>query len=541
MEGGVKGCFLEVDRGSRAKYKNGIEYPAMKVSLKKAKADIKVTRTIKAIDEEINTKKLSIGDRVTILLELENIGDVVATNVDYNDEYPTSVSVSSPTVIGIQNSFSWNGVISPGAKRDLTYSITIKSFTNYESKPTVTFSSQDEFLETEAEPIIFAVKPPIEIEAKTSPEFPDINSAFRYTVTLKNTAKSAADLNKFEIKIPSDFTITSSESELEKNDNTFSYSKDIPAGQEKSFEFSLRNQKEGNYEIILDYDIGLSRTNFKATESISLFFGDSDIMPLIEIEKVEFDSGESFDLKAKLKNRGPEDIRDISARLYGEKIVSKDITENLYAGKERTVFTKKVTAPSVNKKTIVDIILDGEYMDNTSKKHEFKTKRQITINPQKKAVSAEGKQIKSANPGERAKIEITIKNLMTTQLKDIDILFLPPKPLTADDISLKVTLNPNEEKKVSNYIIIPSDYEDKLAVIKAVISAKYGTSGLYTENINIPIRIGVDLEDNNAAEEGIVKEENDTKKEVDVTKKSSTTKKKGVLNIIIDWFLGLFS
>ncbi len=228
--------------------------------------ELKITRTL-----SMNT--LLEGERVTVIVDLKNIGDGTAKPIEFTDNLPQGIRVDGSSY--------WTGELTSTEIKSLSYSIQIDSYGSYNLGPGTTVH-RDEVGDKKYQPsgetqrVNVYVKPKISWESLDLPNYIERNSDFQITIKLKNAGAHGApsewiaSVNNIDAKLslPSGFYGASSNS-----------INSLSGGDTKSLTWTLSSSGWGQ-----DFSIPLTVTSKNANSFTSQI--ELDVAPLL-LEKIQ--------------------------------------------------------------------------------------------------------------------------------------------------------------------------------------------------------------------------------------------------------------
>jgi len=528
----------------------GADYPKMDVKIESLEPDVTIERTF-------STTSPAINEEVTVTTILKNEGAKWASNVKYEDTYPSAVNIYS-----WGTTKKWEGNLNPDEEETITYTLKISDIVSFDSTATVTYKFGDKETTKKSTTETISVEQPFGVEQRISTEAADRDEVVSYNVTITNNdASNTLTVDLLEIILPSKATLVGSSSDLRKGEDKLVYQGAVDKSDEKKFWIKIKASKVGEYKIKTTADLEIFRKDFKEELEKTFNVGLSYILPILNVtENVK--SSAPYPIYIAMKNYGKSEVKNVTYKAESDLFDNLDSKKDMAAGTTYKVLDKTLTAPYLEKEEKYNIKFFGSYRSSSGRLYSFEKSAQVTVEATPMII----KIIKEFNkeefyPGEEIKIKVKLKNLKSQVIDDIDVSDVFPKAIRSSLLgnvtSAFEELKSNQEVTAYSYsVVVPEDYKEKEIEFKTLLNAKLDGELVILKDIkNINILEGEnpnatseeDEEVEEVVEEVIEGGEVVEEKEGDVGEgpdgeiKLSPEKKEGFFKRIFSWVKGLFS
>jgi hypothetical protein len=257
---------------------------------------ISITVTEKSgfeINKTIEKRKLLIGEKTSVKIQLINDGVSELKNILFTDAYPYEFEVGNAEGCTLQyNIVQWRGAIGPGSQHKCTYTLLGLESTENKSEARVEYTEGTERKTAASERIIIRVQnhslkvtPTINI-TKTG-----INGSIDVSLIIENIYTGDIKVTSFDITIPKSFEILRNSGEISSRGQGFFWEGNLEREQQKNFNFTLSPKMSGNFTLDITERYTVASFDRDIKEKISLAVS----CDCIQIQhKVTYDDGQPY-------------------------------------------------------------------------------------------------------------------------------------------------------------------------------------------------------------------------------------------------------
>ncbi|MBU1202369.1 MAG: hypothetical protein KJ583_06630 [Nanoarchaeota archaeon] len=507
--------------------------PAIKVEVYSKKPSVKVSRSVQS---EINKDQKTI---VTVTID-NGAGKLDLSNLSFQEFIPNNTSLSSlsPGMTYKDGFVNWSGkFLKSGSSTSFSYSLEPKSYESIVlSNGTLYYSYKNSTYSVKSSSSTIKINSPFSFTSTISKSKPSIDEVFTATFTVKN--KDWNDNMQVELNflIPQSITVTSVSGNLERSNN-IKKSFSLSQGKTETFTISMKSGLENNYSIKINTVMKIRDDVVNNTNFLNASVLVPKMVPEISTSKTEISDDSDFKVTAYITNPSNIYYRDISGVVqisgYETRKVSIDVIK---PGEKVKLFEDLFKPEKVEKKTTLNLTLMGSYRTPAFQQVFFEKTAKIFVVPTTisfNIVKTASK--KDVYPGDNITITVKVKN--TGQKKSLIFVneSIPfPFELSGGLTSKNISLSSNEEKEFYIYKLnIPDNTTLGTYNLTTILDYKEGNFSK-TSDLSIVVKSTV-VEDKKKDEVNTAK--NNTAATV---KKKTPEKKKNIIDIIVNFFVGIF-
>ncbi|MBW2964746.1 DUF11 domain-containing protein [Candidatus Woesearchaeota archaeon] len=501
------------------------------------------------LERDVSEDEPNVNEEVEVIVTIENTGNERVTNMNYVDDYPTSVKITGSNKNMLGNGILWTGSLNPGESKTLTYRLTFTDFMTLNSTAEANYVFNSKVSRVKSDTVSFSVKTPFNLTEYISPKSAGLGEEITYTLNISNTdAGQDITISNLEMTVPKGALITKRDLDLDNVDGKVTYSGKISASAEKSFSIKFKASTPTKGKLTVKLDIKVGSKTFSETFTHEVGMGVSDIMPSITFTPSEVKGGSELEIEAGIVNNGEYTISSISLDMASD-IIDGGGWRNieLAPGKKHYVFNKIINAPGSDEKDEYYVKLSGSYLTKTGKLMKFESEETVTVLPQEKMVEL----VPSTSiNGRKVNVTLGIKNIAGYNLTYISMIDTFPKGFKSEgtrDLDIE-ELGISEQKTAYSYLLtVPDDYK------KDWFEITHSLSGLGDDEVKFAYEkktnVSLDGESSGAAKTGETGNEtsNQTAGTASGGNASSAASedtqedKPGVFTRMWNWFKGLFT
>ncbi|MBU2561139.1 MAG: DUF11 domain-containing protein [Nanoarchaeota archaeon] len=500
------------------------------------------------IDRSISDDEPNLNEEVVVTVTLTNVGNERATNVNYEDKFPSSVKVSSTYYNVITNGVSWAGSLNVGASQVLTYKLRFQEFITYESAGEASFIFNNKVNKVKSSTTTFEVQKPYKISDSISAKSIDLGEEITYSLKMNNTdATQDLTINKVDITLPEGSVVSYRDMGLDAVGNKVSYSGKISGAGSKELSFRFKSSKVTQGKLVADVDLRVGTKSFSEKFEHDVGFGVSEIVPEITFSPETVKGGGELEIEAKITNNGEDTVSDISLDMTGDIVEPRGWRKlELEPGKKHYAFNKITNAPASDEEKTYFIKLSGSYARASGKTMKFEATKEVTVLPQEKLV--EMSPVFKVD-GKEVNVTLSIKNVAPYKISYVSLIDTFPKGFQAiagsRDIDIE-ELGIGEERTAYSYVVkVPDDYKKDTFEITHIFNGlnkdeeKIMTEKKSTVVIGAAAGSGAGEDEEAAADVG--EADNTTGEEGPVAAEEDGVEKPGIFSRMWRWIKGLFS
>ena len=494
------------------------------------------------IDRDISTDDPKLNEEDSIVATITNTGNERGTNINYEDNYPSSVKVSSGFYNAITNGVGWSGSLDPGKSQVLNYKLKFGEFITYEStaQASVLFNNKVSKYKSDSE--TFTVQKPFRITESISAASVDIADEVTYTMSINNTdATQEITVNKITFTLPPGSVISKRDADIEDVDGKPTFSGKISGS--KTLSLTFKSSKSGMYQFIAKTDMRAGGQNFAEEFKHSIGIGVSSIVPEITFAPETVKGGSELEIEAKITNLANSTVSGISLDMASDIVDIKGWRDlSLEAGKKHYAFNKIVTAPAIDAEKSFFIKLSGSYNLPSGKKKNFELLKNVTVTPQAKVVELTADKIVS---GKEINMTLKVKNVASYKLSYLSLIDSFPSGFktTAGKRDADIDeLGIGEEKVAYSYIVkVPDSYTKPSFDITHTFNAlDKDEKKVMTEKKTTIVLGGAGAAAEETKEGAAAEASNATNATSTAATGEETTEKPGIFSRMWRWIKGLF-
>lgn len=535
----MKYCIEDVDYDN-AVYKDGREYPMIKVRIETPEPTIGITQTL-------STVKPRQLERVEALITILNSGELRAENLRLEILLPRSVrvvSTSGGSIVG--SSIVFETYLLPGQEKTYKYIFEPRELLDFTIEPKASYRFFGKTRTVYGKTDNIKVKLPFDFEESLSDDALKRGETLEYNITFANTARRGdVEIEPLTVIVSPGLSVIEFRG-FTKEARMYTYSDKLRKGEEGLLTMTLRAEELGEHDIIMDVLITAEGQTIKKRTVHTIMVSASDITPYLAIDLESVRSDSDFTIKADLKNRQSKTIRNVIATISFDPPLLDSMRYPgifLRSRQRASVVKKEITAPQVDVPTDLVVTLSGRYSDSGII-YEFEASELIRIEPFIRPVSVSHRFNETPRKGGNVSIILTVKNLRSVLLPSVSILDSIDGIKVIDGKSYAdFSMAGEEEKEFSYAIHIPEDHGDSIS-IETILNAEVDSEFIkikMTEdlslNLDAPIGEGVPMQ---LDEPGEIGEQGDWQEGDSAEGPEDQEGKKGFFARIIAWFANLF-
>ena len=252
------------------------------------------------ISRSIDNKEIEKGSRGIVTIIIENTGNALATNLNYEETIPPEFSITNTFELEEQagNKLWWHGFVGAGATKELSYTIEPRDAWSgsIDAKLTYTVNGVQKELTNR---IAFKALGVFDLNYKTDAPSIALGEETKVYVTLKN--KQDIDLPiHLDVTFPEKLEVVASYFN-ESYDNVYSWNDKLKKGEEFTFITRVKGAMPGTATIKMVGETGAGITHSKVEKEVSIDV--TEEKPELAFPKTEFKTGEDATFKIFLRNR----------------------------------------------------------------------------------------------------------------------------------------------------------------------------------------------------------------------------------------------
>jgi hypothetical protein len=497
------------------------------------------------ISREISTDEPDLNEEVEIVATITNTGNERATNINYEDKFPSSVKVSSAFYNVATNGVLWTGSLDPGKSQAITYKIRFGGFITYESAAEASLIYNNKVSKFKSDAETFTVQKPFQLTESISATSVDIAEEVTYTISINNTdAAQDITVNKIQFTLPAGSVVSRRDVDIKDVEGKPTFSGKISASGSKTLSIAFKSSKSGMHQFIAKADLRVGDQSFVEEFKHDIGIGISAILPEITFNPETVKGGSELEIEAKITNFANSTVTGISLDM-GSDIVDirgwRDL--GLEAGKHYYAFNKIITAPAIDEEKVFFIKLSGSYTTASGKKKEYELIRNVTVTPQEKVVELTADKVVE---GKDVNITLKVKNVASYKLAYVSLIDSFPSGfrMTAGERDVDIDeLGIGEEKVAYSYIVkVPDSYTKPSFDITHTFNAlDKDEKKVMTEKKTTIVLGGAGIEAEPEAEE----QANVTSEQAAANETAEAgaeeTEKPGIFRRVWGWIKGLFT
>ncbi|MBW2971760.1 DUF11 domain-containing protein [Candidatus Woesearchaeota archaeon] len=450
--GDLKYCIDSVSEGINEE--TGDPASTMQLRVLQSGPTIEITRSIS--DDTPN-----LNEEVTVSATITNSGNERASNVNYEDKYPSSVRVSGAVADLVMNGASWVGSLNPGESQTISYKLKFSDFITYESTAVASFIFNNKVNKVKSSTKEFEVQKPYRISDSISSKSVDVGEEITYIVSINNS-DSSQDLRveSFESVLPAGATTSHRSMGLELDDGKVKYSGTIEGSGSEELTFRFKSMKVAEGELVTKVTLKVGSKTFQEEFKHKVGIGVSAIMPEITFNPTTVKGGGELEIEAKITNNGDETVSDISLDMTSDIVDPSGWRHlELEPGKKHYGFNKILSAPAATEEKTYFVKLSGSYQRASGKTMKFEAREELTVLPQEQLVALLPK---FKVDGKEVNVTLSVKNVAPYKVTAISLIDTIPKGFKAlagdryidiDEMAI------GEERVAYSYVVeVPATY-----------------------------------------------------------------------------------
>ncbi|MEM4260430.1 MAG: hypothetical protein QXG00_04295 [Candidatus Woesearchaeota archaeon] len=458
---------------------------------------IKITylEPVLSITRIAEKSNLGLNEITPITVKIKNTGSEIAQAVIFSETIPENVSLSgtNEVVNKINDKIYWNGVLYPGKEKSFSYSVKQTKYGSSVLKANVSYYYEGLQKVQPAPDITLTV--PIPYEFTTNIISPiKINDISTFTSKLKNKEQGKTMKFMVEYKVsPEVKVLTTSNSLKQISPNTYQDSGYLEPENENNYEIRFTSSESGDYQIKSEGYCEVNNINFTLNNSKILFVINPTINSALFLNRQNIRSGETFIVRAELKNNDPKrSFVDLKFTLSSDFFSENIVLDSLNPGREY-IIEKEFTTPELEELHTHTIILNGSYKTEGGETLKSETKKMLTTSPANQTVTlTQDIDHKILRPNENYTVEVKVRNEKDDPIISINTYDEFPSNiilLHGDTKKFIPGLVGKQEKTMYTYkAIIPGDFELNNFTITTRLN--YTKAGIvYSKNIQTTIRV----------------------------------------------------
>ena len=495
------------------------------------------------VDRSISDDDPNINQEVEVKVTITNIGTERASNINYEDKFPSSVKISSAYTDYALNRVLWIGSLNPGQSDSFTYKIKFQEFITYESTGEASFIFNNKVNKEKTETTTFEVQTPYEISDSISSRSVSLNEEIEYNFSINNTA-STEELNvkSVEITLPEGVTVTKRDLGLDKVNDKVTYSGTIPADSSETLSFRFKSTSIAQGDLKAKFELRVGSTDFTEELSHKIGIGISQIVPEIKFKPATVKGGAELEIEAKITNEGDGTISDISLDMTGDIVDPRGWRQiELDPGDHYYAFNKIINAPTNEEDRTYFLKISGSYLTDSGKVMDFEDRKELTVLAQEKLVELMPEVFID---GKDVNVTLKIKNVAPYKVTYVSLIDTFPigfkstggkRYIDIDELAI------GEERTAYSYVVtVPDNYAKPSFDITHTVNAldKDGDQVIF-EKITAVV-IGEAAGEAEEVEE-TAETEDKGEKQGEAAEEQAEEKKPGVFKRVWNWIKGLFS
>jgi uncharacterized repeat protein (TIGR01451 family) len=372
------------------------------------------------ISRSISNNDPMINEVVEVTATVTNSGNERASNINYEDKYPTGVKISSAYYSMVTNSVAWTGSLNAGDSQDIKYTLRFQDFLTYDSTAQAKYIFNNKVNTIKSSTVTFDVQKPYAVSDSISTRSADINEEIMYSISINNTGAEDISISSLKISIPAGAVVSHRDTGLDLKDNKVSYTGTIPAGDSKELSFRFKSSKVLQGELVADVDIRVGTKTFNEKMTYKIGIGVSAIVPDIKIEPSPVKGGAELEIEAKITNEAEEAVSGISLDMSGDLVEPRGWRDlELDPGKKHYAFNKIINAPSADEERKYYLKLSGSYETASGKTMKFEEMKEVTVQAQEKVVEMTPEIIVK---GKDVNVTLKVKNVAPYKLTYVSLI-----------------------------------------------------------------------------------------------------------------------
>jgi len=458
-------CFYEKSFDGDKAFINdrGELEPGFRVIIYELEPDVSISNSPGSINMDLNQQQ-------EITVTISNDGSKNAENGYYRVLIPDGLTVTEvfDGAVMVGNRLEWRGLIGIEKSQSFSYKIRVDNHGEYELVGNFSYFYEgakgeiDSELEIEAEA-------PYEIELEFDPSEADINDYVKLNLVITNNDPD----NKLLLKDmffhgPQSITLISSPDQFVKvGSRDFSYSTEIGAGKDSSYEFRYRSSFTGEHNASIDYLIEINKLEYSGQRSDILEVVTEELDGWVALPIQSVRPGEDYRVQVIFKNYNEEKTYyNIEATLSAPLFSDKSFTlEKLESGLQKEIYNEVFKSPSSLVKKDYPFILNGSYKSETGEKFYFNNELDLEVFPVNKSFNLQIDSNKRIlKPGENLTVHVYVENLLDDPVYGIKVKAILPDgvELIQGDIESVVDVFANEQIDALVYKLhLPDDFSNE--------------------------------------------------------------------------------
>jgi uncharacterized repeat protein (TIGR01451 family) len=499
------------------------------------------------IDRDVTDESPGLNEEVEFTVTLTNNGNERASNIIYEDNFPSSVKVSSAYYSAITNGISWTGSIEKGKSQTIKYKIRLAEFKDFESVAQVSFLWNGKVNKVKSSSIDFSVSKPYRVSDSMSAKSVGLNEDIIYTLSLNNT-NAAGDIivDKIEVIFPKGVTSSYRDMEWEVGDGKLTYKGKVSANSGKSLSFRFKSLNPLQGKIATKVMLRSNNEPFEEDFEHAFGIGISDVLPEITIKPSPVKGGGELEVEAKITNNGESTVSGISLDMASDLVDIRGWRDlELEPGKKHYAFNKIINAPSIDEEKTFFLKLSGSYRSAAGKTMKFEAMEQVTVTPQDKVLELTP-DIKI--DGKDVNVTLKVKNVAQYKLTYVSLIDTFPTGFRSSvgsrDIDIE-ELNIGEERTAYSYIVrIPDAYTKKSFDITHTVNAldKDESKIMYEKKTAVQLGEGAAAEESKTGTAAADESASNATAQANATGAAAPeeAEKPGIFKRMWSWIKGLF-
>jgi len=495
------------------------------------------------IDRSISDDEPNLDEEIEMTVTLSNTGNEKANDVNYADNYPNAVKLTSSFNNPIGNGILWAGDIDAGKSQLFRYKLKFQDFINHTSIAEVKFVFNNKVNKINSDDIKFDVKKPYKIIEAISSENADLDEELQYNITINNTRSDKSILvDKLEIVFPAGALITGRDMKLKQEEGKMTYTGTIKESSSVVLYFRFKSLKVIKGQVAATVNILSDAKKFEQKFTHNVGIGVPDISPEITITPETVKGGAEIEIEAKITNVGKSKISYIDIEMSSDLVEPKSGRGlELEPGKKYYTFNKIINAPSSDEEKTYFIRLNGNYNSPSKKIVKFDLIKNVTVTPQEMIIQVVPNIVFIGK--DKVNVTLNVKNIAAYKLSYVSLIDALPSgfKMTAGSRDADIDeLGIGEEKTAYSYLMtIPASYKkDSFNLTHTVNAIKADEEKVMFEK---KTTVKIETEEETTAS---ASQENKTAEGSNNATSEETTAQSGepgFFGKIWGWFKGLFS
>lgn len=498
-----------------------------------------------SVDRSVSDDEPVINDEVEVTATITNTGNERASNINYEDRYPSEVKISSSYYSFVTNSVAWTGSLNPGESQDIRYTLRFQDFITHESTAEAKYVFNNKVNKVKSGTVTFEVQKPYRLTDELSTRSAGLGEEIEYTLWINNTGDEGISVSSLKITVPPGAVVSHRDVGLDLEGNSIVFSGPIAAGDSEEISFRFRSSEVVEGELVTEASIRLGTRTLEERISHKVGIGVSSIVPEIEFDPSPVKGGSELEIEARITNEGDDTISGITLDMSGDIVEPRGWRDlELGSGSHHYAYNKIINAPAGEEDATYHLTLSGSYETSSGQTMEFEETGEIEVIAPEKVVEMTPEIIVD---GKDVNVTLKVKNIAPYRLEYVSLIDMLPQGFGTVAGSRDIDIDElaiGQELTAYSYVVrVPDTYTAKSFDITHIFSGMgRDEENILNEKVSSVVigeASGEDAaEDEEGTNETAVPEDEDTAEPGEEAEEEDTP---GVFRRMWNWIKGLFS